>query len=235
MDDGPQELPCGGRSPGVLCCAGTTVPVPPGIPQIGRNMPNIDRIRISLEGFNGGPGVATFYSLDGPSLLTALHDLWVAVAPSMPDDVSIVFPATGDRIDAAKGTLMGGWTGPQLDPIQGSNTNAYAAPAGALLQWGTQEVRDGSRVKGRTFLVPLSAGGYDTQGKLLLATLSNLQTAAQNMALNGQPYFCIWHRPFAGKPATLTAPARPAHDGAAILVTNGTASSKVAILRSRRD
>ena len=198
-------------------------------------MPTIDRVRIALTGFPGGPGVCTFYGISGSSLLPPLHQLWDDLRGTMPVDVGIAFPASGDTIDTATGQIMGSWAGTQLPAWQGVATGGYAAPVGVALTWLTSARFSGRLLKGRSFIVPMISTVFDVNGSLLTAQLQQLEVAAALMVSQSAGNFVIWQRPRKAGPAVGTRPPVTARGGGYAVVTSSRVADKAAILRSRRD
>lgn len=179
--------------------------------------------------------MSTFY-FRGPLLaMSKVHDLFIALTPRMPPQVHLHFPPAGDIISAETGQLTGAWSDVPLGDLVGTDGGGnYAAPAGACLTWNTASILDGTRVKGRTFIVPLSNTQYD-DGSLSAASLAVLTNAANAFVAASAPdNFVVWHRPYPGRPAGVL-PARAAHPGAAASVTSSSVRDTVAILTSRRD
>lgn len=198
-------------------------------------MAPISRVRVSLTGFPGAPGVCTFYGLDGPAMQTPLRVMFNSLISLLPQNVHADVALGGDVIDSSTGQLTGTWLGVAQPTINGGAAGGYAAPAGGMLRWATSAIRDGHRVRGRTFIVPLSAAAFDNDGSLTSIAFTTLNDAAVTMVTNASPSFVIWHRPFKGSPATATRPARPAYLGGSEIVTAGSAADKAVVLRSRRD
>ena len=195
----------------------------------------LGRIRVILSGFPGGPGVATFYSGDAPAMLPALQTFWTALTGILPTDLHIQIENAGDLIDPVTGTLVGAWVGAAQAPLTGGSAEVYAAPTGALARWTTPVILDGHRVKGRTFIVPVTSNFFTTAGGLGPVGLATVTNAAAAFVTNSAGALAIWHRPFKGSVATPTRPARPAHVGGQAFVTGSSGSPKAVVLRSRRD
>ena len=73
----------------------------------------------------------------------------------------------------------------------------YSAPSGARIEWRTDAIVAGRRLRGRTFFVPLGAGVYDATGTLSTTTLTALTTAANNFKSNsvfGASQGSVWSR-----------------------------------------
>ena len=198
-------------------------------------MANIDRVRVALTGFPGGPGVATMYGLSGPALFPFVVALWGHLAVVMPPDVSIRVEPSGDTINDADGTLTGGWSIAPVTGVVGAAAGAYAAPAGACITWLTSDILDHHRVKGRTFVVPLGLANYEADGTLTSGTATGLATAGAEFVTGTAGNAVVWHRPRKARAATLTLPARVARVGGHAIITGSRVADKVAVLRSRRD
>jgi hypothetical protein len=192
------------------------------------------RHRTVLTGGAIGQGVATMYFLDMSTAVPSVKDFWTALAPAMPVGISIQVESAGDVIEDTTGEIIDAWTRPSVSALGTSGGSNYSAPSGAVVRWNTATILDGRRLRGRTFVVPLASGGYDTDGTIGGTTLSPILIAAEALVTSQSSSFVIWHRPFAGAPAVPPRPARPAHDGGNGLVTNALVPDRVAILRSRR-
>lgn len=192
-------------------------------------MARIERLRVRLEGLPGLPGVSTFYGNDASGLGVTIREFYAALASKFPINLTIQVENTGDQIESTTGQLIGTWVGTPKGVVNGSGTGAYAAPTGAAVTWNTGTVLDGSRVRGRTFLVPLTAACYDLTGNIDEVTLALLRTEASNVTTFELANFLIWHRP---RVATPTLPARP---GSVAFVSSAVVRDSAAVLRSRRD
>jgi hypothetical protein len=200
-----------------------------GIRQIGWDMANIQRIRIALTGGPGLPGVATFYALDASAALPELKGLWAEWLVKMPIDITVEYPTLGDIIDPVTGELSGTWSAGSRASDQGTADYPYAAPVGAVCNWLTDTVVDGSRLRGKTFIVPLVTPAFDAQGRVGTLTQAALQNSADDKVATMTGNFVIWHRPVH---ATLAGP--PARLGSYGLVTHAKVPQLAAVLRSRR-
>lgn len=198
-------------------------------------MARIERIRVALTGFAGAPGVSTFYAINAASMISPLNTFYSLLAGALPNDVTATVQNTGDVIEATTGALVDTWTGPVQPPTVGANAGTFASPSGATVSWLTPAIMDGHRLKGRTFLVPLGGNSYDTDGSLDFGVMGSIGQRAAELVAASASNFVVWHRPFAGRAATPTSPARPAFSGAFAFVTGYVVPEKVAVLRSRRD
>lgn len=183
-------------------------------------MASINECRVTWDGWSGGPGVSTFYGDDVATMRSALGDFVAAIDELIPGQITVTVPNEGRVIDDLTGDLVSYWV--DGVPIQDSNalTQAFAAPAGACINWLTNGVVQGRSVRGRTFIAPLYASAYETDGSLVTGTLTILRNAAAALAASGT--ISIWSRPRVGLP------------GSHHLVQSSRVSDRVSILTSRR-
>jgi hypothetical protein len=86
-------------------------------------------------------------------------------------------------------------------------------------------VRKNKRVKGRTFLVPLTGSAFDNSGTPTPAAIAGIQGAATTLAANvDATQLVVWARPTA----------KGATDGAVGFVTSASVPDQGSILTSRR-
>lgn len=196
----------------------------------------LTRHRVGWTGFPGGPGVSTFYGLgDGAAMTTFLHTFFLALASYIPNDVTIQVESSGDLIEDTTGELTGTWTADAADSINCLSSAVYAAPAGLGVTWTTDTVLDGHRLRGRTFIVPLEASAYQTDGTLDGTVRGAFIAAAETFVAGAVGDFVIWHRPRIAAAATPYHPAVTARAGGHGLVTASSVRDKAVVLRSRRD
>lgn len=191
-------------------------------------MATINRIVIPWSGVNGFPGVCVFYSPSASTTaVTNIGALFASVKPLLPNGLTISIPGTGDQINDATGALVGVWTmSGSTTQVGSGGTGAWAAGCGARIKWLTGGIVNGRRVRGATFIAPLMAAQYDTNGTLLNTAVTTMSNAASTLAATGDTL--IWSRPFAG------APGNPARSGSSYTVLSGFCPDQVTSLRSRR-
>lgn len=192
-------------------------------------MARIQRLRVGLNGLPGLPGVSTFYGVSADGMGATLRAFYASISAYFPANLVIQVEGSGDVIEATTGQLVDTWTGGPKAAVQGTGVGAYAAPTGAAITWNTGTVLDGSRVRGRTFLVPLTTASYDLLGSIEAGTLAALQSAATDVATFEAGNFAIWHRP------RLVSATLPARSGSFAFVNSAVVRDKAAVLRSRRD
>lgn len=158
----------------------------------------------------------------------AVKAAFAAAASSFPAQVTWTFPNSGDVIDDTTGNLVGAWSTTGGGSVTGSLNGNTAAGVGACIGWTTGGIVTGAagkphRLRGRTFLVPLSVGEYDVSGALNSTSLTRLGTLANAIQASGP--LAIWHRPTT----------KGGSDGNSYGVISNRIRPKVAYLSSRRD
>lgn len=161
---------------------------------------------------------------DCATKMAAWVDGWKANCPNV---VQFDIQPEIEEIVETTGAMLGIWTTTTIAQKVGgaSGTSGWAAAAGAVTSWSTAGVRNNRRVRGRTFIVPLSNECWDTNGTIKATELARLNTGAtalRNPA--GAVTLCVYARP--------TAPG--ATDGEAFPVLAHRVPDMSAILRSRR-
>lgn len=170
-----------------------------------------------------GDGLTTFYLPQAETGMSAVvNTFFDSIKAYLAAGSTITIPDTGDLVDDATGELAGSWSDGSTSTVQTTGAGGFAAGVGARVKWSTQGVVNGRRVRGSTFLVPLSAAQYQSDGTLLDATKGVLQTAANTMNNAFSSGLLIWHRPVNGA------------GGSSHAVTSGEVPDKVSWLRSRR-
>jgi hypothetical protein len=167
--------------------------------------------------------------------LTAVADLdaaaanfrtWLAAAAAqVPSGVSIQVQGSAS-LHADDGLLTGELpiaTPPAV--VTGAGSGNYAAPAGALVRWITSGINGGHKVEGRTYIVPLSGGGLETNGTLANAYRTGL-LAASIVFANSSPSPAVNSRAY---------PSNPLRGNQTHEINNAIVPDKAVILRSRRD
>jgi hypothetical protein len=187
------------------------------------------------------PGAGTAYSVlhfttndtstpvqeDADDAYSKTHAFFFGVRGMLPPVVQINVEPEVEEINEGSGELIGGWGVTAMTQITGTGSGSagYAAATGAVVSWTTAGVRNGRRVRGRTFIVPLSVEAYDTNGSLSTTAIGQIGTAATTLRTVGQQtQFAIYSRP-SGPAAT---------DGIAYGALSHKVPDMSAVLRSRR-
>jgi hypothetical protein len=144
-----------------------------------------------------------------------------------PNTLSCTVPNSGDVIEDTTGALTGVWTGTGGGTVAFTGDSFSAAGVGACIGWTTGGIVNGAKgprkLRGRTFLVPLTATAYDTDGTLRAGYLTAAQTLANQLQASGP--LAVWHRPTSAAAA----------NGGSYAVLSNKVRDKVAYLSSRRD
>lgn len=159
--------------------------------------------------------------------LGAIKTALTAAGGQFPSGVTWTIPNEGDQIRDTDGALVGVWAGTGGGSATANGGVNAAAGVGACIGWTTGGIVNGTKgprkLRGRTFLVPLSAGAYQSDGTLSPLCITDL-TALGQAFRNAGP-LAVWHRPLAPGAA----------DGNSYGVVSHKVRDKVAVLRSRRD
>lgn len=194
------------------------------------------RVRTITAGYAGAPGYTTHYfrpsdedagavtSDQAAGCAARVLDAWQASHALYPTAFSFDVQNVVDVIQDTDGALVTsfGVTTGGLD-LGTSGAGFGPLAAGIVVSWLTDNIANGHRVRGRTFLVPVAAGG-DTNGT---PTATELSLAAAFAAGTfpgdtAQPQQVVWHRP------------KGAAAGLACDITAATVKDTFAVLRSRR-
>jgi hypothetical protein len=185
-------------------------------------MATINRYVIPWTGTTALPGVSVLYSTGATDATADIVTFLNAIKGLFPPGLSWSVLNGGDTIDDTTGTLNGSWTGVGGAVVTSTGAGNYAAGTGAFVTWHTPTIVGGRRLKGRTFLCPLTIGSYDATGTIATATLTTISAAGT--ALAGVGKMRVWHRP----------PAGGGGGGTSALINAATVPDQVTSLRSRR-
>lgn len=185
----------------------------------------IKRHRVSWAGAPVvGPGLTTFYESPEAAVGGAddIEAFFTAVAGLCPTGLQWTIPSNGDLIDSVTGELVGSWSDPGTGGVvAASGSSIFTNGVGARVVWNTGGTFSGRRVRGATFVVPLSIEAYEGAGNLTGTVITQLTTAAANIVDSDAP-FVIWSR------STTSA------TGEVNAITSATIPDRVSWLRSRR-
>ncbi len=190
------------------------------------------RVKIRWSGFTGSPGytVLHFAAATDPTQAGAqaaydrAREFCTRIASALPSVVRLNVEGQVEIVDESTAQLQDMYSVTTVTAVAGTGTGGFSASTGACITWETGEVKNGRRVRGRTFVVPMSGTMYDTDGTLTSAALTDLQDAALYLSGGGFE-FGILSRPSS----------EGAGDGSFHTVSSGRISDKTAMLRSRRD
>lgn len=204
-------------------------------------MTQLLRVKARWDGFTGAPGYSVlhfreftgdpqgeldFTIEDATGAVDRTRGFFGALAALLPDSVRITPESDVDVIEDTTGKLVDSLTSTSGGTVDGTASGSYSAASGAVVNWRTGGIRNGRRIRGRTFLVPLASSCYNDSGVLLPSVQNTIQTAANSLAgIGGSPDLFVYARPST----------KGGSDGSASRVTSANVPAMGAILRSRRD
>lgn len=194
----------------------------------------IMRVRTTISGLQGLPGVSTFYfrgttttpiTADVTDVVARVRAFFSSSSGAFPALVSLQVLGDVDVIDEANGTLTDQLSVTAPAVVPGSSGVALPFASAVLLTHNTGGILNGRRLRGRSFLSPCNAAA-NTAGAVTTSLRTTVTTAA-NVMLTGTTgsYPVVWHRPKLPGPL----------GGLAIATTGYSVGTSFAVLRSRRD
>lgn len=158
-------------------------------------MTQLMRVKTRWSGFSGGPGYTNlhfrgFGSGDGGggsydvaaanNAINRVNAFMGGIRTLLPSVVRVEVQSEVEILEDTTGELIGTLAGTDAPEHAGSATGGYSGPTGAVVNWKTGGIRNGRRVRGRTFLVPLASAAFGAAGTLLAASQTTLTNSAQN-------------------------------------------------------
>lgn len=207
------------------------------LPRKVPRMAQMAKVTINWTGFPGGPGYSNLYFRDFSGTgavdqgivdgaVAKVQDWLSFWRNRLPTSVKTGVDPTVEAIEETTGELQGFWTATVAAPAGGLGVASFSAPSGACVSWYTSTVRNGRRMRGRTFIVPLDTVSYENDGTLIESIITAAPAVNNAMiADSGAGDLGIWARP--------SAPG--ASDGQWALVTAARLNDRPAMLTSRRD
>lgn len=193
------------------------------------------RVRIGWTGSAMGEGVSTMHftgsipnnATEAKNASDNMFGLFSALVLSLPSAVTLTPDSVVDSVDDATGEIEDQLGITPATGFAGGAGGAYANGVGARYRWRTAGFRNGRRVVGTTFITPLLATVYESNGTLTSAVISTMNGAITSfLAANATDSITavVWSRP--------SAPGLS--DGVAHAITSGTVPDQVSWLTSRR-
>ena len=196
-------------------------------------MPNMMRVRTTLNYGQGGPGLSTAYffgaggspvTADATDVVGRVRAFWAALVGMLDNGMAAAPSGNVDLIDSATGALTGGLTVAPPAIVTGTGGATPLPPANCLLiRLQTATIVAGRRLEGRVYVSRLSTvanlAGVPTTAAGVAST--NAVTALLSGATTSSPL--VWHRPIG------------AGSGSTGVVLGGAAAPFFGVLRSRRD
>ena len=122
------------------------------------------------------------------------------------------------------GVLLNEVTIPTLpSQLQFTGAGGYAGGTGAVVFWNTGALNGGHKVRGRTYLVPLTSNSYDSSGLITTAAQSTINAAAAALVAT-TPGLCVNSRNLG----------KPGRGDQTVVVQSASLSSTVAFLSTRK-
>lgn len=202
---------------------------------------DILRIIARWSGFPGAPGYSVFHfttdggfwdgGLVGDSAQVAadgaagrISDAFGRINTYLPNGSRIEIQEEAPILNSDTGEMIGSVEVDAPAVVAGVSERDMVGPAGAVVNWRTNDYRFGRRIRGRTFLVPLNVNAYEGDGTLSSSGRSSMRDFADEV-LNGEGSadFGVWSRP------------RDGSGGVFATATSYSVPDMAAVLRSRRD
>lgn len=143
----------------------------------------VDQVRVAWGNFPGQPAVSTFYFGTADAVqLGNLKSFFDAMTLMLPSGTTITYPSSGMRIDTSTGQPVSAWSATPPAASTMTGTSSYSGVSGAVVNWKTGVFLNGREVRGKTFLVPLVVGCYDTTGTINNTNLGQITAAATTLA-----------------------------------------------------
>jgi hypothetical protein len=195
---------------------------------------NLYRFRVELDGWQGAPGLNTYYIrfVDTPStadlegIAGLLRTAYDGLKLYLINGLTIKVNPGVDVIRDTDGVLQSAQaiTPPATVTATSSATQVSRATM-ALARLNTDAVVDGRRLRGRIFLGPVSASAISADGSLAPAMVTAIAGMYSGLLDVVSGRIVVWHRPSS----------RGATDGDSGFVQSVSAKPVPAVLRSRRD
>lgn len=204
-------------------------------------MAPILRVKARWSGFVGSPGYTVLHFRDfgtgegegtdptqqhAVDAVARTRTFFNAFSGSLPSVARVQVEGEVDLIESTTGELLNSFAVPAPAIVAGTASGVFAASTGAVVNWRTNGVRNGRRLRGRSFIVPLGGIAQSGTGTLNPSVRDQLQLAANALAAStASPDLVVYGRPSA----------RGAADGQFSVVTSTQVPDLLAVLRSRRD
>jgi len=187
-------------------------------------MANIIRIRTTWSGAAvTGPGVSTFYWDEADTgFVTKIGAFWTALAAYLPTGMVLTTLGSGDLLDVSSGALTGTWTDGGTSTVATTGAGAYSQGVGVRASWLTSGIRNGRRVRGSTFIVPVIGSAMNTDGTPNNTAMTTFTNAAAGLVTAAASHMRVYSRP------------SPAGAGQQNTVISSTVVDSVSWLRTRR-
>lgn len=184
----------------------------------------VREILVNWTTLAGGGQVSVFHFDEVLPVASARADLGAflnSIRGAFAASTSYTVATSGRDLDPSTGTLTGFWEA--ATPYTGSGSGGAQGPDAAqvLVRWRTEDVVNGRRVQGRTFIPGVGLSAL-TGGNVTASTVTNVVTAGNALAAAADSQLYVWHRPVNGA------------GGSNHSVTSAGCWTEVAVQRGRR-
>jgi hypothetical protein len=188
-------------------------------------MATLTRIVVTFDGSAvTGAASTSFYSLGtAAALQSAVAGLFGGLKILMPPTMNANVPGGGETIEDTSGDINGVWTAGTAGVHTGTGGQDYAAGVGCRLVWETGSRTRNRPCRGSTFIVPISAECFHSDGTLNSAVMESLTTSVNAFRSALGTDQVVWTRPQEGT-----------ENGGHATVVSGHPVDKTSWLRSRR-
>ena len=194
----------------------------------------IMRVRAQITGSQGLPGLSTIYargtaatpsSADCSDMVARVRAFWNALVGLQPAGCIILVSGDVDVLDETNGALVTGFSVAAPATVLGTGSEALPLATSVLLTHQTGTILNGRRLRGRTFISPVS-DSVNVDGLTASAARATIIAAATAMITGATASFpVVWHRPKLPGPL----------GGSIAPTTSFSVGSNFAVLTSRRD
>lgn len=135
---------------------------------------------------------------DADAVVTKVNQFVTTVKSTLPNVVSLQVLNEVEEIDSNNGALIQIWTTATQTSQSGTAAAGagWAAAAGGVISWSTGIVHRTRRIRGRTFIVPMSNEVWDVDGTIKSVPYGTLNTAAEALRTpTAEIEFGVWARP----------------------------------------
>ena len=197
-------------------------------------MAQLIRVRTTLLGSFGGPGLSTNYffptvitgavTADVTDVVARVRAYWFGMVSLLATSFTAQVQGSCDLLDAATGALVGSLSVANPAVVTGTAATGQGPTQTTLLaRYNTNQVINGRRVQGRSFIGPV-AGGVNLQGVPIASALTVVGTAGASLLTGSTSSVpVVWHRPHG------------AAAGVGVALSTVVCAPYFAVLRSRRD
>lgn len=179
-----------------------------------------------------GAGVSVFHArTDGiattgaasESFADRVRTFFEAIKGLVPGGITWSYPPEVLELDTTTKQLIDVHSiSPPADSVSGAASSSHSRPSGGRVDWLTSAVVNGRRLRGRTYIVPLSGAQYDSAGSLTTTAITALEAAANTYRSTGvftEATPVVWSRTH----------------GILADIVGSNVDDRASILRSRRD